>query len=51
VIIQDYVEGAELGDVRVLMLHGEPIGAMRRVPAEGDARSNIQQGEPLLSTS
>jgi len=44
VIIQDYVEGAELGDVRVLMLHGEPIGAMRRVPAEGDARSNISAG-------
>jgi glutathione synthase len=44
VIVQDYVEGAELGDVRVLMLHGEPIGAMRRVPADGDARSNISAG-------
>ncbi|MDG1260298.1 MAG: glutathione synthase [Flavobacteriales bacterium] len=44
VIIQDYVEGAELGDVRVLMLHGEPIGAMRRVPADGDARSNVSAG-------
>lgn len=44
VIIQDYVEGAELGDVRVLMLHGEPIGAIRRVPAKGEARSNISSG-------
>ncbi|WP_306642467.1 glutathione synthase [Sanyastnella coralliicola] len=44
VILQDYVEGAELGDIRVLMLHGEPIGAMRRVPAEGDARSNVAAG-------
>lgn len=44
VIIQDYVEGAELGDVRVLMLHGEPIGAMRRVPAPDDARSNVHAG-------
>lgn len=44
VILQDYVEGAEKGDIRVLMLHGEPIGAMRRVPAEGDARSNISTG-------
>jgi glutathione synthase len=44
VILQDYVEGAEQGDVRVLMLHGEPIGAMRRVPAEGDARSNVHAG-------
>jgi glutathione synthase len=44
VIIQDYVEGAELGDIRVLMLHGEPIGAMRRVPAPDDARSNVHAG-------
>jgi len=44
VIVQDYVPGAEKGDVRVLMLHGEPIGAMRRVPAEGEARSNVSAG-------
>lgn len=44
VIVQEYVPGAEKGDVRVLMLHGEPIGAMRRVPAAGDARSNVSAG-------
>jgi glutathione synthase len=44
VILQDYVEGAEDGDVRVLMLNGEPIGALRRRPAKGDARSNISAG-------
>lgn len=44
VILQEYVEGAELGDIRVLMLHGEPIGAMRRVPAPDDARSNVHAG-------
>lgn len=44
VILQDYVEGADQGDVRVLMLHGEPIGAMKRVPAPGDARSNVHAG-------
>lgn len=44
VILQDYVPGAEEGDVRVLMLHGEPIGAMKRVPAEGEARSNVHAG-------
>jgi glutathione synthase len=27
-----------------MMLHGEPIGAMKRVPAEGDARSNVHAG-------
>lgn len=44
VILQDYIEGAENGDVRVLMLNGKPIGALRRRPAKGDARSNISAG-------
>ena len=44
VILQEYIEGAEEGDVRILMLNGQPIGALRRRPAEGDARSNISAG-------
>lgn len=44
VILQEYVEGAEHGDVRILMLNGEPIGAMRRVPSGKDIRSNISAG-------
>jgi glutathione synthase len=44
VILQDYVEGAEDGDVRIMMLNGEPIGAMKRIPASGDVRSNVHAG-------
>jgi len=44
IILQEYVEGAENGDVRVLMLNGKPIGALRRKPAKGDIRSNISAG-------
>ncbi len=44
VILQEYIEGAEDGDVRVVMLNGEPIGAMRRIPAKDDIRSNIHAG-------
>lgn len=44
VILQDFVEGAENGDVRVIMLNGKPIGALRRRPPEGDVRSNISAG-------
>lgn len=44
VILQEYVEGADEGDVRVLMLNGEPIGALRRRPAKGEGRSNISVG-------
>ncbi len=48
VILQDYVHGAEEGDVRILMLNGEPIGAMRRVPAKGDVRSNVHAGGTVV---
>lgn len=44
VILQEYIEGAENGDVRVLMLNGKFIGAYNRKPAEGEIRANIQQG-------
>ena len=44
VILQEYVTGAEQGDVRILMLNGEAIGAMRRVPNAKDLRSNIHAG-------
>jgi glutathione synthase len=44
VIIQEFVEGAENGDVRVLMLGGQPVGAMRRIPEESDNRANVHAG-------
>lgn len=44
VILQEYVEGAEQGDVRVIMLNGKPVGAVRRVPSPDDIRSNIHAG-------
>lgn len=44
VILQEFIEGADEGDVRVLMLNGKYIGAYNRKPAEGELRANIQQG-------
>lgn len=44
VILQEYIEGADKGDVRILMLNGKPIGAMKRVPAKDDVRSNVHAG-------
>ncbi|MBT8320476.1 MAG: ATP-grasp domain-containing protein, partial [Eudoraea sp.] len=44
VILQEYIEGADQGDVRVLILNGEPIGAMRRIPGSDDHRSNVSAG-------
>lgn len=44
VILQDYIDGADKGDVRILMLNGQPVGAMKRVPGSGDHRSNVSAG-------
>jgi glutathione synthase len=44
VILQDYIEGADEGDVRILLLNGQPIGAMKRVPGTEDHRSNVSAG-------
>ncbi|MFD0861966.1 glutathione synthase [Sungkyunkwania multivorans] len=44
VILQEYIEGADQGDVRILLLNGEPIGAMRRIPGSEDHRSNVTAG-------
>lgn len=44
VILQDYIEGADQGDVRILMLNGIAVGAMKRVPGQDDHRSNVSAG-------
>jgi glutathione synthase len=44
VILQEYVEGAEKGDTRVLLLNGRPVGAYRRIPAKDDMRANLDAG-------
>lgn len=46
-IAQAYIPEATAGDIRLFMLNGEPlirdgkVAALRRVPAEGDVRSNM----------
>ncbi|MCQ8186364.1 glutathione synthase [Parvularcula maris] len=44
VIAQAYLKEVRGGDKRVLLLDGEPVGAINRVPAEGEARSNMHVG-------
>ncbi|NQY05919.1 MAG: glutathione synthase [Flavobacteriaceae bacterium] len=48
VILQEYIEGADEGDVRILILNGTPIGAMKRVPGEEDHRSNVTAGGTVV---
>ena len=45
IMVQEYLEQVkENGDVRILLLNGEIIGAMGRIPAEDDFRTNIHAG-------
>lgn len=45
IMVQEFLdEVREKGDVRILLLNGEILGAMRRQPPEGDFRTNIHVG-------
>lgn len=43
-MVQRYEPAVRLGDKRIILVDGEPIGAINRVPAQGDARSNMHVG-------
>lgn len=43
-VAQEYLPAASEGDKRILMVGGEPIGAVLRVPAEGELRNNFHAG-------
>lgn len=45
IMVQEYLDGVQReGDVRILLLNGEILGAMRRKPRRGDFRTNIHAG-------
>lgn len=43
-IVQEYLPEVREGDKRVILLGGEPIGAVLRVPSGGDHRANMHVG-------
>lgn len=43
-IAQKFVPDVSNGDKRVILVDGEPIGAINRVPAAGETRSNLHVG-------
>jgi len=43
-IAQRYLKDVRSGDKRIILIDGEPVGAINRVPAESDARSNMHVG-------
>ena len=45
IMVQEFLEGVKKdGDIRILLLNGEILGAMRRKPMKGDFRTNVHAG-------
>ncbi|GGF32987.1 glutathione synthetase [Aliidongia dinghuensis] len=50
-MIQRYIPEVRQGDKRVILIDGEPAGAVLRVPATGEARANLHVGGKAVKTS
>lgn len=44
IMVQRYMPQVRAGDKRVILVDGKPVGAINRVPAEGEVRSNMHVG-------
>ena len=45
IMVQEFLENVKKdGDIRILLLNGEVLGAMRRKPMKGDFRTNVHAG-------
>ena len=53
-VVQRYLPEVRAGDKRIILVEGEAVGAINRVPAAGEARSNMHVGgrpEPVVMTA
>ncbi|HEX7669057.1 MAG TPA: glutathione synthase, partial [Polyangiaceae bacterium] len=51
VLVQEYQPAVRIGDKRVLLLDGRPLGAILRVPRADDLRANIHVGGRVVQTT
>jgi glutathione synthase len=49
--IQRYEPAVRLGDKRIILIDGKPVGAINRVPASGEARSNMHVGGQAVKST
>ena len=50
-MFQRYEPAVRRGDKRIILINGQAMGAINRVPAEGDARSNMHVGGRAEATT
>ena len=46
IIVQRYIREIRQGDKRIILVDGEPVGAVNRVPPAGEARANLHARRP-----
>ena len=51
VIIQKFLPDVRQGDKRIILVDGQPVGALNRIPAGDEARSNLHVGGRAEKTS
>jgi glutathione synthase len=51
VMVQAYIPAVRQGDKRVILVDGEAVGAVNRIPEEGEARSNFHVGGSAGATT
>ena len=51
IIIQEFLPNVTLGDKRIILFDGKPVGAVNRVPKSGEIRSNIHVGGTAKKTT
>ena len=51
IIAQAYLPAVREGDKRIVLVEGEPVGAVNRVPPKGEARANLHVGARPLKTA
>ncbi len=50
-MLQRYEPAVRQGDKRIILVDGEPLGAVNRIPAEGEARANMHVGAKPVATT
>ena len=51
VMVQEYLPAAKEGDKRIILLDGEPIGAVNRIPTGNEFRGNMAVGGRVASVA
>jgi len=51
IIVQRYLPEVREGDRRIILIDGEPAGAIARIPAPGEARANLHVGARAVAAT